>query len=180
MDDNKKIKKELELFEDQESMELLRKSKERQGKQLRIDVETGDLHEIDELKEMLNKTAEDPEEKYSTYYTGIRNILMKYLPSGKESQEIRELIYDEKNVFLNRGKKKSDNNGIRKSDGRMTYQEYMHEMLDLITTWVSQSQIPFDLYHMIYELNERHNYGHENYDKTTIKYKLAVQMQREK
>lgn len=176
MDTNKKVEEGLSP-EDIESMELLQKSKERQGMQLVIDLDKGSLHEIDELKEMLNKKVDDPEEKYTTYYAGIRNILMKYLPSGKDSKELRDLIYDEKNVFLNRGKKKSDNNGIRKSDGRMTYQEYMSEMLDLITTWVSQSQIPFDLYNMLYELNEKHNYGHENYDETSVKYKLARQMQ---
>lgn len=179
MNTNKKEQEGLSK-EDLESMELLQKSKEKQGKQLVIDLDKGNLHEIDELKELLNKKADDPEEKYNTYYTGIRNILMKYLPSGKDYKGIRDLIYDEKNIFLNRGKKKSDNNGVRKSDGRMTYQEYMHEMLDLITTWVSESQIPFDLYHMIYDLNEKHNYGHEEYDRTTTIYKLAIQMQKEK
>ena len=95
---------------------------------------------------------------------------MKYLPKGKEFKEARQLIYDEKNVFLNRGKKKSDNDGIRKSDGRMTYQEFMNEMLDLITMWASQSQNPIDLYNMLYDLNEKHNYGHEIYDKTSVSF----------
>lgn len=179
MDTNKIEKQEL-TPEDLESMELLQKSKEKQGMQLVIDIDKGSLHEIDELKELINKKVDDPEEKYSTYYTGIRNILMKYLPSGADNKELRDLIYDEKNIFLNRGKKKSDNNGIRKSDGRMTYQEYMSEMLDAITTWVSESQVPFDLYNMLYDLNERHGYGHEDYDKTTVKYKLARQMQEAK
>ena len=72
-----------------------------------------------------------------------------------------------KNIFLNRGKKKSDNeNGIRGSDGRMTYQEKMNEMLDVITKWVASSQNPVEVYEALYRLNEKHGYGHENYDKT--------------
>ena len=79
-----------------------------------------------------------------------------------------------KNVFLNRGKKKSDNDGIRKSDGRMTYQEKMNEMLDVITKWVSESQNPTDLYFMLYDLNEKFGYGHEIYDNSSIKMEKAV------
>lgn len=85
-----------------------------------------------------------------------------------------------KNIFLNRGKKKSDNNGIRGSDGRMTYQESMSDMLDVVTKWVSESQVPIDLFHLLYELNEKHGYGHEEYDKTSVKYHLALRMLEEK
>lgn len=95
MDNNKDKKKETSK-EDLESMELLQKSKKRQGKQIRIDLESGRLAEIDELRQLLGKQSEDPEEKYSIYYMGIRNILMKYLPSGMENEELRQLIYDEK------------------------------------------------------------------------------------
>ena len=57
--------------------------------------------------------------------------------------------------------------GIRKSDGRMTYQPVMNEILDIIIRWVGESQNPFDIYRDFYELNDRHNYGHEVYDETT-------------
>jgi hypothetical protein len=164
---NKDVKKQSELSEqDKERLELLQKAHEKKGRQLRIDAQKGNLEEIDEIRNLINRKGDDPEEKYRLYYNGIRHLLMEYLPKGKEFKEARQLIYDEKNVFLNRGKKKSDNNGIRKSDGRMTYQEFMGEMLDLITKWVSESQNPVDLYEMLYDLNEKHNYGHENYDKT--------------
>lgn len=88
---------------------------------------------------------------------------MDYLPKGADFKEVREIIYDEKNVFLNLGKRKSDNNGIRKSDGRMTYQPVMNEILDIVIRWVAESQNPFDIYREFYELNERHGYGHEEY-----------------
>ena len=74
---------------------------------------------------------------------------MDFLPKGKDYKQLRDIIYDEKNVFLNLGKKKSDNNGIRKSDGRMTYQPVMNEILEIIIIWVGESQNPFDLYSIV-------------------------------
>lgn len=160
--------------EELESLELLRKSHESRGKQLRVDILKGDLTELDEFKQIASKDFENPEVKYNVYYKGLRNLLMKALPKGRQFEEGRRLIYDEKNIFLNRGKKKSDNDGIRGSDGRMTYQEKMDEMLVLITKWYSESQDPVDLYNMLYDLNERHGYGHEIYDDTSIKHQIAV------
>jgi len=156
--------------EDVESIESLRKANESKGKQLRVDLEKGDLTEVNELKQITEKSFDNPEEKYNIYYKGLRNLLMKYLPKGKENEEARQLIYDEKNIFLNRGKKKSDNEGIRGSDSRMTYQEKMNEMLEVTTQWVSESQNSVDLYNMIYDLNERHGDGHEIYDETSVKF----------
>lgn len=154
--------------EELEALEILQKSQQKKGKQLRIDIAKGELKEVNEIKEILKGNADNPEEKYNIYYNGIGKILKKYLPKGKEFKEERDLIYDEKNIFLNRGKKKSDNdNGVRKSDGRMTYQPIMGEILDIISEWASTSQNPFDLYTSLYNLNDKHNYGHENYDKTS-------------
>lgn len=159
--------------EDLERLELLQKANERIGKQLTI-ANTGDLKEIDEIKQLIGKDFENPEEKYQLYYKGIRNVLIKYLPKGESYEEGRQIIYDEKNIFLNRGKKKSDGDGIRGSDGRMTYQENMKEILDLVLKWVTESQKPIELYNMLYELNEKHGYGHEVYDKTNISFDNAV------
>ena len=155
--------------EELEALELLQKTKQKQGHQLRVDIELGDLKEVNEIREILKGNADNPEEKYNIYYKGIGRILKRYQPKGPEFKADRDLIYDEKNIFLNRGKKKSDNdNGIRKSDGRMTYQPVMGEILDIISEWASTSQNPFDLYNSLYSLNDKHNYGHENYDKTKM------------
>ncbi|MGV0756792.1 hypothetical protein ACTS9E_14580 [Empedobacter brevis] len=163
-----------------ERLELLQKSNEKIGKQLTINTDTGNLEEIDELRLLVGKEFENPEEKYNLYYSGIRRLLMDYLPKGKENKQLREIIYDEKNVFLNLGKKKSDNNGIRKSDGRMTFQPVMNEILDIIIKWIGESQNPFDLYKEFYNLNERHEYGHEKYDDTTTKLAKAMLVLSEK
>lgn len=173
----KDVKKQQALIEsDVERMELLRRVNEKNGKQLSIDLETGALSEIDELRQMIGKDFENPDEKYNIYYKGIRNILMLYLPKGKEFKQSRDIIYDEKNIFLSLGKKKSDNDGIRKGDGRMTFQSKMNEMLDIIVEWVSGSQNPFVLYKKLYDLNDKMGYGHEVYDETTRGFANAMKL----
>jgi hypothetical protein len=171
----KEIKKGEQLSaQDIERMEMLQKVNEKTGKQLTISSDTGKLEEIDELRFMLGKEFENPQEKYDIYYNGIRKILMQFLPKGKEFKIARDIIYDEKNIFLNFGKKKSDNNGVRKSDGRMTFQTSMNEILDVIVKWVAESQNPFELYKLFYELNDKFEYGHENYDETNLSFSKAM------
>jgi hypothetical protein len=171
--DTKKVLSKEEL----EALEILQKSQQKKGKQLRVDIAKGELKEVNEIKEILKGNTENPEEKYNLYYKGIGRILKKYLPAGKEFKEERDLIYDEKNIFLNRGKKKSDSDtGVRGSDGRMTYQPVMGEILDIVSEWASTSQNPFDLYTNLYNLNDKHNYGHENYDKTKKSSKYQVKL----
>lgn len=168
MDNSKKTQKKEGLSEaDIERLELLQQANEKVGRQLTIDSETGIIEEFDELRNLIGKEFENPEEKYNIYYKGIRKLLMDFLPKGKEFEQVRNIVYDEKNVFLNLGKKKSDNKGIRLSDGRMTYQPVMNEILEIIIEWVGNSQNLFDIYREFYQLNERHNYGHEAYDETT-------------
>ena len=172
---NKKTGKKEELSEaDLERLELLRKANEKVGRQLTINSSEGNLEEIDELRQLIGKEFENPEEKYNIYYKGIRKLLMDYLPKGNEFKEVRQIIYDEKNIFLNLGKRKSDNNGIRKSDGRMTFQPVMNEILDIVVEWVGNSQNPFAIYRDFYQLNEKHGYGHEEYDESTLSVAKAM------
>jgi len=167
-ENNKKSKKEQELSEaDIERLQLLQRANERKGKQLTISEDTGALKEIDELRKLVTKQLDSPEEKYSVYYKGIRKLLMDHLPKGDDYKQMRDIIYDEKNIFLNLGKRKSDNKGVRGSDGRMTFQPVMNEILDIIIAWVAGSQNPFDLYKQFYLLNEKHEYPHEEYDDST-------------
>lgn len=174
-DKNKKIQKEQGLSQaDLERLELLQKANEKVGKQLSINSDTGNIEEINELRELIGKEFDNPEEKYRIYYIGIRKLLMDFLPKGKDFKEVRDIIYDEKNIFLNLGKRKSDNNGVRKSDGRMTYQPVMNEILDIVVQWVGESQNPFDIYRAFYELNEKHGYGHEEYDKSALSVAKAM------
>lgn len=181
MENNKETKKDQKVsISDIERMELLQKTNEKIGHQLTINSETGNLEEINELRQLVGKQFDNPEEKYNLYYNGIRKLLMNFLPKGKIFKEVRYIIYDEKNIFLNLGKRKSDNKGIRKSDGRMTYQPVMNEILDMIVEWVGNSRNPFVLYKSFYDLNEKHGYGHEEYDNSTADVAKAMMKLNEK
>ena len=103
MKKNKQIGKNVKQLslEEIERLELLKKVHEKKGRQLTFSDETGSLKEVDELRQLIGKQFEDPEEKYNIYYVGIRKLLMDYLPKGKAYEEMRQIIYDEKNIFLN-------------------------------------------------------------------------------
>lgn len=159
---------------DIERLELLQRSYEKKGKQLTIEGEAGSLREIDELRELIGKQLDNPEEKYNIYYGGIRKLLMDHLPKGKDFKEMRDIIYDEKNIFLNLGKRKSDGSGVRGSDGRMTFQPVMKDILDIVIAWVGSSQNPFNLYRDFYMLNEKHRYPHEEYDDSVRSFAKAM------
>ena len=63
MAEKKKIKKEEGLSEsDFERLELLQLANQKIGKQLSINSETGNFEEIDELKGLIGKDFENPEE----------------------------------------------------------------------------------------------------------------------
>lgn len=162
MDQKKKTAKELELEKQKkiEELEILQKAKETQGRQLTIDIENGQLKEVDELNELIDKKFDNPEEKHSLFYNGIQNLLAKYLPRGKQFAEQRKIINEEKLIFLNRGVAKKPD-GTRGSDSRMTYAEDMNEMAKLISDWVLTSQDYVDLYLRLFRLNEKYGYGHQ-------------------
>ncbi len=156
-----------------EKLELLQKSKETVGKQLSIDIDKGNLVEIDEIKGLINRKFEDPEEKFQLFYKGIQNVLVKFLPKGRHFYHERRIIHDEKLIFLNRGKARQLN-GRRGSDSRMTFNEDLHEMVSLVTDWVVNSLDPIDLYQQLYDLNEKYNYGHQFYDETSKSFENAM------
>jgi hypothetical protein len=66
----KKKKKEELSSADIERMELLQKASEKVGKQLSINTEKGNLEEVDELRKLLGKEFEDPEES-TIYIIGV-------------------------------------------------------------------------------------------------------------
>jgi hypothetical protein len=156
-----------------EMLELLQKAQETTGQQLAIDANDGSLKQINEIRELIDKNIDDPAEKYELYYNGIQKVIKKHLPKGKSFKKYRDIIYDEKNVFLNRGKAK-DEKGIRGSDGRMTYNEDMKEMVDLVANWVMTSQDPIDLYKSLFALNKKYNYGHQYYDDTSVTFNKGM------
>jgi hypothetical protein len=105
--------------------------------------------------------TEDPEEKYRIYYLGIQKLLRDYLPKGQKYKQSRDYIYDEKNIFLTRGKAKGPD-GVRGGDGRMTYQPDMQRILDETVQWIIARGTMINLYERYWDLNESFGYPHQS------------------
>jgi hypothetical protein len=104
--------------------------------------------------------AADPTTSHKIYYA-IRRLLIEYLPKGKENKSLRQKIYDEKNLFLNRGIDKRPD-GIRGSDGRMTYIDpFLKETLKIVADWIATGANSFDIWKAFWDLNEEKGY-HSN------------------
>lgn len=99
----------------------------------------------------------NPEESYKLYY-GIRRLLIDFLPKGETNKDLRQKIYDEKNLFLNRGKDKNIN-GIRGSDGRMTYiPKFLNDAYMAVEEWVRTGANPYDIWQKFRDLNENRGF----------------------
>lgn len=161
--EKKTNKKETELSpEDLERRELFLQAdaEAQKDQQILLDPE-GNITTQRESIQLGMSTAGDPEEKYKIYYDGIMKLLREYLPKGEKYKASREYIYDEKNIFLSRGKAK-DPNGVRGGDGRMTYQPDMQRILDEIVQWIVGKGTMIDLYERLWDLNESMGYPHQS------------------
>ena len=71
-------------------------------------------------------------------------------------------MYDEKNLYLNRGKDTDPKTGIRGSDGRMTYtMPYLETADKMVSDWASAGGGAFKIYLQFRALNEAHGYRTE-------------------
>lgn len=144
-------KKEKELQQQAEQEAILMKADENRHETLTIDFE-GNINFKNEIEELMLDPIDNPEEKYDIYYKVINKLLRKYLPKGEEFKSARDLIYEEKNTFLTRGHRINEK-GVRGADGRMGYTDDMHEMVNIITGWVTSNGSMYELYTRIRDLN---------------------------
>ena len=154
-------KKKRELSkEDIERLELLQKADEVKGEQLSINLDSEITIENQAVK-LLGQTIDDPVEKFQLYYHGLSKLLKDNLPKGKENEQVRRIIYDEKNILINRGAKK-DEKGIRGSDGRMAYIEDLETAIQIVADWISKKGSPSEIFMAFWDKNEELNYGHQD------------------
>lgn len=146
--------------EDLERYEILQKSEEIKGEQLSLNWKS-ELIVENEAEKLISKRIDDPVEKFQLYYKGLHKMLKDFLPKGKKHEEARRLIYDEKNVLINRGEKK-DEKGIRGSDGRMAYIEDLELGILIVANWITNKGSYWDLYRAFWDKNEELNYGHQD------------------
>lgn len=145
--------------EEEERMQILFEADQVKGHQLSVDIE-GNLDEVDELKAFKLPRIDDPEEKYKIYYHGINKLLRNYLPKGKSFQKARQVIYDEKNVLLTRGKRKN-NNGFRGADSKMGFYNEMEIVFDIVFDWAKSKGTMIELYKALWNKNEELGFGHQ-------------------
>lgn len=140
--------------------EILSEANTPTGEQLVLD-ELGSVQSQNELKEFaLGHIPDDPEEKYKIYYNGIEKLLKAFLPVGDKYKAVREVIREEKKIFLTRGKKLNEK-GIRGGDSRMAYIQDMEEIMNIITKWASESRNYFELYSVLFAKNEELGYHND-------------------
>jgi hypothetical protein len=100
---------------------------------------------VDGLTTSFLKDVADPDASHRLYF-GMRNMMVRNLPKGPENKTLRQHIYDEVNLYLNRGKQK-DARGIRGSSGQMTYiPTFLEPAFDIVLRWVGAGANPFELY----------------------------------
>jgi hypothetical protein len=146
--------------EDLERYEILQKAEEVKGEQLTINLDSGLVVE-NEAEALISKKIDDPVEKFQLYYNGLRKMLLDFLPKGREYEQARNMIYDEKNILINRGAKK-DEKGLRGSDGRMAHLDDLEIAIQIVALWISTKGSYWDLYKAFWNKNEEMGYGHQN------------------
>mgnify|MGYP001163300874 CR=1 FL=1 len=159
IDTNKKVERKLSR-EDKERLDILQKAEEVKGEQLSIGFDA-EIFVENQSEKLLGQKIDDPVQKFQLYYHGLTKLLKETLPKGKEFEEGRKIVYDEKNILINRGAKKDDK-GIRGSDGRMAYIEDLEEAIKIVAEWTSRKGTPAELYMAFWDKNEELGYGHQD------------------
>lgn len=153
--DKKKLSK-----EEIERRAILDKAEKVKEEQLKLDLDAG-VETENEYKSLLDQQIDDPVQKFQLYYKILNKLLRSNLPKGKENEPTRRIIYDEKNILINRGNKK-DEKGIRGSDGRMAYMEDIELAISIVMEWVNSKGSYHELYMAFWNKNEELNYGHQD------------------
>ncbi|SFH39044.1 hypothetical protein [Pontibacter chinhatensis] len=99
--------------------------------------------------------VQSPEKAYDLYYKALYSLLKTNLSNLPQAQ--RDMIYDQKNIFLTRGKVK-DSRGIRGGDSRQAYLEDMEAALEIVIDWVNEGANPVNLYNAFRDKNRELNY----------------------
>lgn len=110
--------------QEKEMEELIKASQEVKSPQLGLGEEFERIPKVDVIGDVQN-----PETAYELYYKALFAILKSSLKELPKPQ--REMIYDQKNIFLTRGKVKNEK-GIRGGDSRQAYLSDLEMALELV------------------------------------------------
>jgi hypothetical protein len=157
--DKNKVSRKLSK-EDIERLEILQKSEEIKGEQLSLGL-NAEIFVENQAEKLLGQKIDDPVQKFQLYYHGLSKLLKENLPKGKKFEDVRRIVYDEKNILVNRGARK-DEKGIRGSDGRMAYIEDLEEAIKIVAEWTSRKGTAVELFMAFWDKNEELGYGHQD------------------
>ena len=131
--------------EEKEMEELIKASQEMKSPQLGLGEEFEKIPKVDVIGDIQN-----PETAYELYYKALFTILKSSLKELPKAQ--REMIYDQKNIFLTRGKVKNER-GIRGGDSRQAYLKDLEIALEIVIDWVNEGANPVNLYNAFRDKN---------------------------
>ena len=100
--------------------------------------------------------TQNPDEAHRLYWS-IQRDLMGALPKGPDHKELRQIVYDEKGDYLNRGKVK-DASGIRGSDQRAGYLTHLRRAQRVVQRWKREGGSAFDIWLEFRNLNAEAGY----------------------
>jgi hypothetical protein len=98
---------------------------------------------------------QNPEISYDLYYKFIMRTMKTGLKDLKSND--RTIIYKQKNLFLNRGKKKIPNKPIG-ADCRQAFSEDLNIIAKIVNDWSSKGENAYNLYDALRKLNLENGY----------------------
>ncbi len=155
MENDDKIKKELErLKREQEIKRMSDEAEKIRPNQIELFKEIG--QEDPSFDASMFGDAANPSTSHKLYY-GMMRLMKDNLPSGPENEPLRRYVYDEKNLFITRGKH-LNTEGFRGADGRMAYIVELQKAFDITADWLRKGGQAFDLYLAFHQMNKELGY----------------------
>ncbi len=108
--------------------------------------------------------TQDPDESTALSVL-VKQTVVKNLPRGERWKKLRDTIYEEQNIYLRRGRKKSEKkSGSIGANSQITYTRMQKRMQDVVRRWVENGASPIELYYALVDLNREAGYRPKAYD----------------
>ena len=100
----------------------------------------GEVKNLDEIRNILDLSLQDPEKSYDLYYKNIQKFLGEFLP---KNNDISKVIRNEVCILLVHKELSGLTYGVRGGDSRMATSEDMEHIIDVLSEW---SETPTDYF----------------------------------
>jgi hypothetical protein len=113
-----------------------------------------EAEEDDEFEPVAGNDLQNPKESYDLYYT-IRRILMRGLPTGPDNKDLRQMVYDEKNLFLRSGVDRPLDGSKVGADSRQALLSFLRDAYTKTQDWERRGGSAYDIFLDYYDLNKK-------------------------